>query len=330
MADGKRSDRHRISVIVATYRRPLALDRCLNGLLSQTRPADEILLVLRDHDEETRMHLAANDSPGFPFRTITVSVPGPGPARNAGLDAASGSVLAFIDDDAIPRPRWLELIEYHLRSDDGVGAVGGRDWLHLGDRVVDDIQAVVGKLSWFGRLQGRHHLGAGSPRDVDTLRGGNLAVRRAAIGQLRFDSRLRGMGFQPHDDVAFCLALKRAGWRILYDPEVAIDHYPGLRLYEQRDAFDFGGVRDYAHNEAIAVLPNVSFVRKLIFVGYVLVVGSKAAPGIVQVPRLLMRRERHVLLRFVAATLGHIGGLAGYLRRIGDSGGKPATLLRIA
>jgi glycosyltransferase involved in cell wall biosynthesis len=309
------ADPSSISVVVPTYRRPLALALCLEGLVAQTRPADEVLLVLRDNDEETRAYLTARDWPGLALKTITVSVPGHVAAKNAGLEAATGDMVACLDDDAVPRPRWLELIEEHLRRDSAIAVVGGRDWLHIGDDVVDDVQSVIGRLAWFGRLQGRHHLGAGPPREVDTLRGNNMGIRRAALGELRFDSRLRGMGFQPHDDVAFCLALKHQGWKIFYDPEVAIDHYPGRRLYEQREGFDFTPLQDFAHNETIAVLPNVSLPRRLIYLAYVLAVGSKAAPGLLQVPRLLAKRERKVPLRFLAAMAGRTSGLARHLRR---------------
>jgi hypothetical protein len=210
------------------------------------------------------------------------------------------------------------LIEEHLSRDRAIAAVGGRDWLHLGVEVVDDEQAVIGRLAWFGRLQGRHQLGGGPPREVDTLRGNNMAIRRAAVGELRFDSRLRGVGFQPHDDVAFCLTLKHRGWKIFYDPEVAIDHYPGRRLYEQREGYEFAPLRDFAHNETIAVLPNVALWRKLIYFAYVVCVGSKAAPGLVQVPRLLAKREHAVPLRFLAAMAGRVSGLATYLRSLDD------------
>jgi glycosyltransferase involved in cell wall biosynthesis len=307
-----------ISVVVPTYRRPLQLARCLDGLLAQSRLPDEVLVVLRDTDEETRAYLAGHGWPGLGLKTITVPLPGHIAAKNAGLEAAIGGIVAFIDDDAVPRPRWLELIEEHLRRDRGIAAIGGRDWLHIGEEVVDDVQSVVGRLAWFGRLQGRHHLGTAPPREVDTLRGNNMGIRRAALGELRFDSRLRGVGFQPHDDVAFCLALKNRGWKIFYDPEVAVDHYPGRRLYEQREGFEFAPLRDFAHNETIAVLPNVSLARKLIYLTYTVTVGSKAAAGLVQVPRLLVKRERAVLLRFLAAMAGRGSGFARYLRRRDD------------
>ena len=76
-------DRHEVSVIIPTLGRP-TLARCRAALEGQTRPADEIIVVVDD------------DRRGAAW------------ARNAGLRQAKGDLIAFIDDDAIAPPDWLE------------------------------------------------------------------------------------------------------------------------------------------------------------------------------------------------------------------------------
>ena len=62
-----------------------------------------------------------------------------------------------------------------------------------------------------------------------------MSFRRGAVEGIRFDERLRGTRAQQRADCAFCLVVKRAGWRLIYDPAVAVDHYPAPRL---------GGIRE--------------------------------------------------------------------------------------
>ncbi|MBE9020210.1 glycosyltransferase, partial [Chroococcidiopsidales cyanobacterium LEGE 13417] len=65
-----------ISVLIPTYRRSQDLARCLVALQQQVRPADEVLVVVRDSDTETWQLLAGLDPYALPIRTVKVSVPG--------------------------------------------------------------------------------------------------------------------------------------------------------------------------------------------------------------------------------------------------------------
>ena len=151
----------RISVVIPTWRRPGALERCLEGLAHQDRPADEVILVVRSDDEETKK-LAEHKRHG-PLRltVATVSQPGVVAALNQGLEAASGEAVAFTDDDTVPRRDWLARIERHLAADQRLGGLGGRDWLHPPSGEEDS--KTVGKLRWYGRMVGNHHRGVGLP-----------------------------------------------------------------------------------------------------------------------------------------------------------------------
>ena len=75
-----------ITALIPTYRRPKDLERCLEALKRQTRPADEVLVIVRDTDLETRTFLEAFNRASLPLRLVTVKVPGVVAAMNAGLD----------------------------------------------------------------------------------------------------------------------------------------------------------------------------------------------------------------------------------------------------
>lgn len=273
----------RITVFIPTYQRSKDLKRCLEALQKQARPADEVLVIVRDIDAETWIFLKAFNPSLLPLSTVTVSVPGVVAAMNAGLDAAQGDIIATTDDDAAPRPDWLARIEAYFLSDSQLGGVGGRDW-----QPEEGAREVVGQVQWFGRVIGNHHLGVGSPQEVDVLKGVNMSYRRTAIQGLHFDERVRGTGAQVHFELAFTLALRRAGWKLIYDPMVAVDHYPAQRFDEdQRNSFNEIASVNAVHNQTLILLEHFPPVRRAVFLVWAVLVGARDAPGFVQWLRFL-------------------------------------------
>ena len=92
-------DRYIVSVIIPTIGRG-TLARCRAALAEQTRPPDEIITVM-DHDRR-----------------------GAAWARNDGLRQATGDLIAFIDDDAIAPPDWLERLIHAIDTYDAAAAGG--------------------------------------------------------------------------------------------------------------------------------------------------------------------------------------------------------------
>ena len=273
----------KITVIVPTYRRPKDLSRCLEALKKQTRPADELLVVVRDTDAETWIFLETFTSETLPLRTVTVSAPGAIAAMNAGLDAASGEIVSFTDDDAAPHTDWLARIEPHFLSDSRVGGVGGRDWVYHGTDLVEGAKEVVGQVQWFGRAIGNHHLGVGEAREVDVLKGVNMSFRWTAIKNKHFDQRMQGTSAQIHHEIEFCLALKKAGWKLIYDPKVAVDHHTGQRFDEdQRNKFNPIAMKNIVCNETLALLEHLPSTRRIVFLIWAILVGTRGAPGFVR------------------------------------------------
>jgi glycosyltransferase involved in cell wall biosynthesis len=279
----------KITVIVPTYHRSNDLARCLEALRQQTRPADEILVVVRDTDAETWAFLEGVSPDLLLLYPLRVMVPGVVAAMNVGLDAASGDIIAFTDDDAGPNMDWLERIEIWFQSDHQLGGIGGRDWQYQDGRIKEPGEReVVGQLQWWGRVIGDHHLGVGKPQQVDVLKGVNMAYRKSAIAGLRFDERMRGTGAQVHFELAFTLSLKRRGWELIYDPSVAVDHYPSQRFDEdQRGQFNEVAWINATHNETLALLEHFTTVQRIVFLFWTILIGSRSSFGLVQYSRFL-------------------------------------------
>ena len=272
-----------ITVIIPTYRRPADLLRCLEALKKQTRPSDEILVIVRDIDSETWSCLENYNLAPLPLQTIKVTLPGQVAALNAGLDKARGEIISITDDDAAPRPEWLARIEAHFLSDFCIGGVGGKDWVYQNNQLLNGEQSLVGRVQWFGRTVGNHHFGVGEPREVEILRGVNMSYRRSAVGNLRFDERLLGTGAQVDNDLAFSLKVKQSGWKLIYDPKVEVDHYMTERFDEdQRNKFNYIAVVNRVHNETLILLEYLPPIRHVVFLIWTLFVETRTNRSIVQ------------------------------------------------
>lgn len=306
----------RVTVLVPTYRRPRDLLRCLEALAQQTRPIDQLIVTIRDIDTETWQALEAIDQLKLPLQTVEVTVPGVVAAMNAGLSVLQGDILTITDDDSVPHTDWIERIEQHFLANAQVGGVGGRDYVYHGEILEDGSAAVVGKLSWFGRTVGNHHIGVGEAREVDFLKGVNMSFRRSAIQDRCFDQRMQGTGAQVHFELGFCLVLKQKGWKLIYDPQIAVDHFPSQRFDEdQRQQFNSTAVANAVHNETLLLLEHLSPIQRLIFLLWSFMVGTRQSFGLLQCLRFLPQEGLLAGKKYLAATLGRWQGCQTWQRR---------------
>jgi GT2 family glycosyltransferase len=303
-----------LGVVVASWRRPGPLARCLAGLARQEVAPAEILVAVRADDGPTRTVLAADRTPGL--RTVVASEPGAVAARNAALAQSRADVVAFLDDDAVPRPDWTRRLLAHY-EDATVGAVGGRDFVYHDGVLEEGREAVVGRVLPYGRFVGFHHLGFGAARDVELLKGANMSVRRTALGGRGFDTELRGDGAEHHEDWALTLRVRRAGWRVVYDPGVSVDHYEAARAPGAPRA-DPGGrsLVDRLHNQTFAAVRYLEPRPAVAHVLFAVLVGTGVGPGVGQAAVRLGRGEPPGrVARLLADTLrGRVAGVRSGLR----------------
>ena len=110
----------RISVVIPHLNQPVLLARCLASLKAGNRQPDEIIVV--DNGSRELPHAVCAAETGV--RLLQDRTPGPGPARNTGVNASQGEILAFIDADCLADPAWLQEAEAAMR-DPAVTILGG-------------------------------------------------------------------------------------------------------------------------------------------------------------------------------------------------------------
>jgi GT2 family glycosyltransferase len=195
------------------------------------RPGDEVLVVLNGPDREPvrlRIERAHQDAPrrddGPTVRVAEVEALGISRARNCGTHLAVGEVLISLDDDARPRPGWLEAWREAFRADPQLAAAGGP--IELGWPASGPPRWFEPRLaSYWSQLLPTEDPSAGPP--AMRAFGANLGMRRAAVEAIGgFDERLgRGGTLGVTGEESDLLArLDRAGHPVGWVPGAQVVH----------------------------------------------------------------------------------------------------------
>jgi GT2 family glycosyltransferase len=192
----------------------------LKGLRGLKRIQPQIVIAENQSKDQTWkiLQAAAGDFP-VPFTAIQLSKSGKSAAINHTVHLAEGKNLAFLDDDVIPDPGWLEAIERFI--DTGTYAVGqGR--IELESPVGEDPE--IQKLNQRFRTIPRLEFDSSIER-LHSLNGANFVICRSALEQVGlFDDRLGPGASGTSEDVELARRLTRAGITIGYIPDAIAFH----------------------------------------------------------------------------------------------------------
>jgi glycosyltransferase involved in cell wall biosynthesis len=197
----------KISVVVCAYNEERTIGECLESLARCEYPDLEVL-VCDDGSTDRTLEIARR----FPFRILNLSHGGLSRARNAGMGAATGEIIAYLDADAACHEEW----PFHLAlslEDDNVVATGGPNLPSPDGGFVE--RAVA--------------LSPGGPTEVlvtddraEHVPGCNMAYRAHALENIAgFDAMYTSAG----DDVDVCWKLLERGQEIAFAPAAQVHHH---------------------------------------------------------------------------------------------------------
>jgi len=195
-----------VTLYIPCYNAEKYIGACLEGVLKQTYPINEIL-VIDDGSTDKTAEIASR----FPARVISLGRnAGLGIGRNTAVDAARNEFVASLDADCVALPFWLEKLMGHF-SDDHVAGVGGklleRNLKGLADR--------------WRAVHMRQHWGDACIQNPHFLFGSNNVFRKKAI--------IAAGGYNPecrtnNEDYELSMCLKQQGQKLVYDPEAVAYH----------------------------------------------------------------------------------------------------------
>jgi GT2 family glycosyltransferase len=198
----------KISVVVCAYNAESTMRECLESLTKLAYPSYEAVIV--DDGSSDRTGAIADEYPQFkvihqPNRGLSV-------ARNVGMSAASGDIIAYLDSDAVADPDWLTYLAWKFKSSPHVG-IGGPNLPPPED-------------NWLAKCVAA---APGSPTHIllddetaEHIPGCNMAFRKEALVEVGgFDPVYTAAG----DDVDICWRLQDRGYTLGFSPAAVVWHH---------------------------------------------------------------------------------------------------------
>jgi len=216
-----RQTRSRISVVVCTHERPDDLSRCLESLASVANDGHEVIVV----DSGPTTTRTAEVAGRFHVRFLTEEKRGLNRARNAGITAAAHDIVAFVDDDVVVSPGWLNGVAAAF-EDPAVGCVTGLVLpLELETAAQEQFELYCQHRRDFeSHIYSKSVLPASAAGIVGM--GANMSYRRTLVRDLGlFDVRLdAGTCTRSGGDTDMFARVLDAGQLIVYSPEAQVWH----------------------------------------------------------------------------------------------------------
>jgi GT2 family glycosyltransferase len=217
------------SVVVPTRSRPERLAACLGGLARLNYPRERLEVIVVDDGSDLEQQVES--SGGLHLRLIRQYHSGPAAARNLGAAHAEGEYLAFLDDDCVPDPGWLDA--FAARFSVGPETVlGGRTINGLPDNVyAAATQLLLAYLYSYYRKGGSSQPGF--------FASNNIAMPGRIFRQLGgFSTRFR---LAAGEDRELCARALDRGMALEYVPDAVVSHSHSLDLRAfWRQHFNYG------------------------------------------------------------------------------------------
>ena len=215
-----------ISAIICTHNRENYLGKAIDSLLDQNfSGAYEVLIIDNASTDRTREVVESRQkNPLLRYGyepTLGLSV-----ARNTGANLARGPILAYLDDDAIASPAWLQNLWNAYQQWDKLAIAGGKvtllwqnasppQWLSTGLSENLGAYDLGNQLIWIDR-------------PGQTPRGLNYSIRRSFLEQVGgFDRALGRVGknLLSNEELHMTELALAQGWKVAYLPDALVAHH---------------------------------------------------------------------------------------------------------
>lgn len=221
-----------VSVVICAYNAERTMRPCLESLRRIKYPSYEVVIV-DDGSRDATAEIAAD----FPeFRLIRQPNKGLSVARNVGMQAANGEIIAYTDSDCVVDPDWLSLMIRGM-TEGGFDGCGGPNYAPSEDgRIEACVAASPGAPC---------HVLIGDDR-AEHLAGCNMIFRKTALEAIGgFDPQFTAAG----DDVDICWRLLDARFTLGFCPSAFVWHFRRntVKAY-------YGQQRGYGNAEAMLYL----------------------------------------------------------------------------
>jgi len=202
-----------VSVVIPHFNDLANLKVCYSRIMRQSWPADRLEVIVADNNSSCGLDAVRIAVPNA--MVVPAPVQGAGPARNAGIQASRGEVVALIDSDCVPDPNWVA---------EGVKALEQFDF--VGGRVLTTTRSqerpnAIEAYEKVFNFNFRHYI-----EKVGFTGTGNMFVHRKV-----FD-RVGGFRLDVCEDVEWSFRARAMGYRLGYANSAIVSH-PARRSWQE-------------------------------------------------------------------------------------------------
>jgi GT2 family glycosyltransferase len=211
-----------VSVIVPAWNGRDDIAACLDSLLSQTCPANEIIVVDNASSDSTADLVAAR----YPAVNLLRQTRNLGFAGgvNAGIRATGSDIVIMFNQDAVAEPDWLAAMVAGMAAAPDIGIVGCKIYYDGADNLLWHTGTLIVPPRMQPILRGDRETDQGqydATADMEAVVGAALAVRRSVLDMIGW---LDEDFFLYLEDTDLCLRARRAGYRVVYVPTAVARH----------------------------------------------------------------------------------------------------------
>ncbi|MBP8846398.1 MAG: glycosyltransferase [Thermoanaerobaculia bacterium] len=208
-----------VSVVIPTFNRRRILGEVLQALDDQQGAPPFEIVVVDDGSTDGTFDWLGERATAHPVRRLRQQNRGPAAARNRGVAAAAGAIVAFLGDDTVPEPGWLAAHWAEHQASPGAARL-----------------AVIGYTAWHPRLRRTPFLEfineqgpqfgyalIGDSRNVpfNFFYTSNLSLPRDLLLEEPFDESFPDPAWE---DIEAAFRLFRRGLRLVYEPRARVLH----------------------------------------------------------------------------------------------------------
>lgn len=234
-----------LSIIIVSYNTKDLLEQTIQSIINTVNDINYEIIVVDNasvdgsidmvNDKYKEVILYENDTNG-----------GFAKANNIGIKLAKGKYILLLNSDTIVIEECIKKCVSYLNSNESVGALGCKVVLPNGklDKACKRgyptpeaslyymlrMDKLFPKVKRFGRYN-LTYLNENETNEVDSLVGAFMMIRRESITEVGL---LDEEFFMYGEDIDWCMRIKKAGWKIIYHPEVKIIHFKGASSKKKR------------------------------------------------------------------------------------------------
>jgi len=245
----------KISVIVPVYNEERYIAACLDSLVRQSVPADEIIVVNNNSTDSTSAIVKK-----YPVKIINEKKQGMISARNRGFNTASYEIIARTDADTVLPPDWIKKIKKGFLDKNLVALSGPAEFYDLPELIQNSHWQ--SKPTWVKLIKSYNRIVKKMTKH-DCVYGPNYSIRKTAWDKIKNNVCLNDK--QVHEDLDIAIHLAPYG-KIKFDNTLMVN--TSVRRWKRPDAYFeylYRGLKSIQkHRENVVKIKGKQLVKKIV------------------------------------------------------------------